>query len=71
MVSLHPDVAVVLGHARLGVQEGQPHAPLRTQARIVAAAVLNGLLVELVTQPEENHTGTTQASIQFNSVIYS
>lgn len=51
VVALHPDVAVVLCHAGLGVQEGQAHAALSTQAGIVAAALLNGLFVELVTQP--------------------
>ena len=51
MVSLHPDVAVVLSHAGLGVQEGQPDAALGAQPGVVAAALLDGLLVELVTQP--------------------
>lgn len=45
---LHPDVAVVLGHAGLRVEEGQSQAALRTQARVVAAAVLDGLAVEVL-----------------------
>lgn len=50
---LHPDVAVVLSHARLGVQEGHPDAALGAEASVVAAAVLDGLLVELVPEPEQ------------------
>ena len=45
---LHPDVAVVLGHAGLRVEEGQAQAALSAQARVVAAAVLNGLAVEVL-----------------------
>lgn len=48
---LHPDVAVVLGHPRLRVQEGEAHAALCTQPRVVAPAVLDGFLVELVPEP--------------------
>lgn len=48
VVALHPDVAVVLGHAGLRVQEGQPDAPLGAQTGVVAAALLDGILVELV-----------------------
>lgn len=44
----HPDVAVVLGHASLRVEEGQAQAALGAQARVVAAAVLNGLAVEVL-----------------------
>lgn len=51
MALLHPDVAVVLRHAGLRVQEGHADAALRTQAGIVAAAVLYGLPVELVAEP--------------------
>lgn len=51
VVTLHPDVAVVLGHASLRVQERQADAALSTQAGIVAAALLNGVLIELVAQP--------------------
>lgn len=51
MVALHPDVAVVLGHAGLRVQEGQADAPLGAQTGVVAAALLDGILVELVAQP--------------------
>lgn len=54
---LHPDVTVVLSYARLRVQEGHAYAALRTQAGIVAAAVLNGLPVELVPEPEEDTFG--------------
>lgn len=48
VVALHPDVAVVLGHAGLRIQEGQSDAPLGAQTGIVAAALLDGVLVELV-----------------------
>lgn len=48
VVALHPDVAVVLGHAGLRVQEGQSDAPLGAQTGVVAAALLDGVLVELV-----------------------
>lgn len=44
----HPDVAVVLSHAGLRVEEGQAQAALRAQARVVAATVLNGLAVEVL-----------------------
>lgn len=56
VVLFHPDVAVVLGHAGLRVQERQADAPLGTKAGIVAAALLNGLLIELIAQPA---TGVT------------
>lgn len=45
----HPDVAVVLRHTGLGVQEGHAHAALGTETGIVASAVFNSLPVELVT----------------------
>lgn len=45
---LHPDVAVVLGHTGLRVEEGQAQAALGAQARVVAAAVLDGLAVEVL-----------------------
>lgn len=48
MSLLHPDVAVVLGHAGLRVEEGQAQAALGTQARVVAATVLDGLPVEVL-----------------------
>lgn len=48
MPLLHPDVAVVLGHAGLRVEEGQAQAALGAQARVVAAAVLDGLAVEVL-----------------------
>lgn len=47
---LHPDVAVVLGHAGLRVEEGQAQAALGAQARVVAAAVLDGLAVEVLAE---------------------
>lgn len=50
-MALHPDVAVVLSHASLRVQEWQADAAFSTQAGIVAAALLNCLLIELVAQP--------------------
>lgn len=50
VVALHPNVAVVLGDAGLRIQERQADAALSTQAGIVAAALLNSLLIELVTQ---------------------
>ena len=53
---LHPDVAVVLCNARLRVQEGHAHTALGTQSGIVAAAVFNGLPIELVTEPEHRET---------------
>lgn len=52
VVLLHPDVAVALGHAGLGVQEGETHGSLGTQTGIVAATVFNGLLVEFLTKTE-------------------
>lgn len=57
VVPLHPDVAVVLGHAGLRVQERQADAAFSTQAGIVAAALLNSLLVELVAQPAGEQGG--------------
>lgn len=45
---LHPDVAVVLGHAGLRVEERQAQAALGAQAGVVAAAVLDGLAVEVL-----------------------
>lgn len=48
----HPDVAIVLCHASLRVQEGHPHAALGTETGIVAATVFNGFFIKLVTQPE-------------------
>lgn len=47
---LHPDVAVVLGHAGLRVEEGQAQAALGAQTRVVAAAVLDGLAVEVLAE---------------------
>lgn len=58
---LHPDVAVVLRHAGLGVQEGHPDAALGAEASVVAAAVLDGLLVELVPEAEDRQTEETNA----------
>lgn len=55
---LHPDVAVVLGHTSLRVQERETHAALRAQPRVIASAVLDGLLVELV--PESIRRGERQ-----------
>lgn len=52
----HPDVAVVLCHTGLGVQEGHAHAALGTQTSVVAAAVFDSLPVELVTEPEDRQT---------------
>ena len=52
MVLLHPDVAVALGNAGLGVQEGEPHGALGAQSGIVAATVFNGLFIELLTKAE-------------------
>lgn len=50
VVLLHPDVAVALGNAGLGVQEGETHGAFGTQTGIVAAAVFNGLFVELLSE---------------------
>lgn len=58
MSLLHPDVAVVLSHARLRVQEGHSDAALGTQAGVVAATVLDSLLIELISETdEETETG--------------
>lgn len=54
MVTFHPDVAVVLGHPGLRVQEWQADAAFSAQAGIVAAALLNGLFIKLVAQPVKN-----------------
>lgn len=54
---LHPDVAVALGNAGLGVQEGETHGSLSTQTSIVAAAVFNGLFVELLSETEAREAG--------------
>lgn len=53
---LHPDVAVVLRHAGLRVQEGHADAALGTETGIVAAAVFYGLPVELVAEPENRQS---------------
>lgn len=72
----HPDVAVVLCHASLRVQEGHSHAALSTEAGVVAATVFNGLFIELVTQPEsrksrkqERRYSNNTASIQLWSQL--
>lgn len=52
MVLLHPDVAVALGNAGLGVQEGETHGALGAQSGIVAATVFNGLFIELLAKAE-------------------
>ncbi len=57
VVFLHPDVAVALSHAGLGIQEGQTHGALGAQTSIVAATVFNGLLVELLTKTVGEKTG--------------
>lgn len=56
MMPLHPDVAVVLCDAGLRVEEGKADAALGTQASIIAAAVLDGFSVKLVTQPKGTQT---------------
>lgn len=53
MMSLHPDVAVVLCDAGLRVEEGQADAALGTEPSIIAATLLDGFSVKLVTQPEQ------------------
>lgn len=53
MSLLHPDVAVVLSHARLRVQEWHSDAAVGTQAGVVAATVLDGFLIELISETEE------------------
>jgi len=53
----HPDVAVVLCHAGLWVQEGHTHAALSTEAGIVAATVFNGLLIKLLTKTKSKQRG--------------
>lgn len=52
----HPDVAVVLCHPSLRVQEGHAHAAFSTETSIVAATVFDSLPVELITEPERRHT---------------
>lgn len=64
----HPDVAVVLRHTSLRVQEGHAHAAFGTEAGIVAAAVFDGLPIELVAEPERGQTGS-QRTWQVNSQI--
>lgn len=53
---LHPDIAIVLGHPSLRVQEGETHTPLCTQPGVVAPAMLNGFLVELIPKPTGDKT---------------
>lgn len=62
VMSFHPDVTVVLGHAGLRVQEWQADAAFSTQASIVAVALLNGVLVELVTQSAGQKTLSAEVS---------
>lgn len=52
----HPDVAVVLRHTSLGVQEGHAHAAFSAETGIVAATVFDSLPIELVTKPEHRQT---------------
>lgn len=60
MVTFHPDVAVVLGHTSLRVQEWQADAAFSTQPGIVAAALLNGFPIELVAQPAGGNVNRDQ-----------
>lgn len=50
VVALHPDVAVVLGHSGLGVEEWKADTAFSAQAGIVTATLLNGVLIKLVAQ---------------------
>lgn len=61
VVALHPDVAVVLGHSGLGVEEWKADTAFSAQAGIVTATLLNGVLIKLVAQPE---TGREQSVIK-------
>lgn len=72
MVTLHPDVAVVLGNTSLWVKEGQADAALGTQSSIIAATMFDGLPVELVTQPEEISTiSNKNLSLSFKATLCS
>ena len=48
---LHPDVAVGLGHAGLGVQERHEDAALSTEPGVVAVALLHRIFIILLPQP--------------------
>lgn len=53
----HPDVTVALSHPGLGVQEGQAHAALGTEAGVVVVALLHGVLVILLPEAAGNNGG--------------
>lgn len=57
VILLHPDVTVALGNTCLGVQEGETHGALGTQAGIVAAAVFNGFFIKLLTKAATERMG--------------
>lgn len=73
----HPDVAVVLCHPGLWVQEGHAHTALSTQTSIVATAVFNGLFIELIAKPaqytdrQRNKNTDNQRTQQVNRTINS
>lgn len=69
----HPDVAVVLRHTSLRVQEGHANAAFGTETGIVAATVFDSLLIELVTEPEHRQTDrqrTWKVNSQMNQAHY-
>lgn len=68
MSLLHPDVAVVLRYTRLRVQERHSDTALGTQSGVVAAAVLDGLLIELISKTtEETENGVNLEERRFNN----
>lgn len=66
---LHPNVAVALSHARLGVQEGHAHAPLRAQTSVVVMALLHGISVVLLAQPADAQKKKKNIIIEMASLL--
>lgn len=56
MALFHPDIAVVLCHTGLRVQEGHAHTAFGTETGIVAATVFDSLPVELITKTGQRQT---------------
>lgn len=52
MSLFHPNVAVALGHTGLRVQEWHSDTPLGTESGIVVMALLHGISVVLLPQPD-------------------
>ena len=53
MSLLHPNVAVALSHTGLRVEEGHTDTPLSTQPGIIVMALLHGISVVLLSQPDK------------------